>query len=165
MNAEYFRTLFRYHYWAWARVLDQVAKLSQDEYAESRPLDYGSLRATLVHALSAESGYLARWDGKPVESPISEETVATVDALRDRWSGQQQKMDAFLADLTNEGTTREIKQVSARTGQESVTPLWVLMAQIVNHGTQHRSEVALTITQLGHSPGDLDITRYWREQR
>ncbi len=165
MDAEYFRTLFGYHYWARDRVLDQVAKLTQDEYAAPRPLDYGSLRATLVHALSAEAGYLARWDEKPVDSPINEEAVPTAGALRDRWAAQEQKMNAFLKDLTDEGTRREIRQVSARTGQESVNPIWALMAQIVNHGTQHRSEVALIITQLGYSPGDLDITRYLREKR
>lgn len=164
MDADYFRTLFAYSYWAWDRVLNQVGKLSHAEYVAPRALDYGSLRATLLHGLSAEAGYLARWSGQPVDGPINEETVPTFEALRDRWVSQQQTMNTFLTKLTDGDVRREVRQVSARTGREFVNPLWALMAQIVNHGTQHRSEVALTITQLGLSPGDLDLIAYLRGQ-
>jgi uncharacterized damage-inducible protein DinB len=39
-------------------------------------------------------------------------------------------------------------------------PLWQLLAHIANHGTQHRSEAAEMLTQIGRSPGDLDLMQY-----
>jgi uncharacterized damage-inducible protein DinB len=36
-------------------------------------------------------------------------------------------------------------------------PRWLVLAHVVNHGTQHRSEVARYLTECGHSPGELDL--------
>jgi uncharacterized damage-inducible protein DinB len=36
-------------------------------------------------------------------------------------------------------------------------PVAVMLQHLANHGTQHRSEAALLLTQAGRSPGDLDL--------
>jgi uncharacterized damage-inducible protein DinB len=165
MNAEYFRTMLGYSAWAWRRVLDQVAQVSQDDYVASRLRDYGTIRSTLVHALGAEMRYLSVWKGETMGARPDETTAPTAAELRKHWAAHEPAMDAFLAGLTDQDCLRTISQVSPRTGQETTSPLWLLMTQAVTHAMQHRSEVALQVTQLGHSPGDLDVTRYYRERQ
>jgi uncharacterized damage-inducible protein DinB len=41
--------------------------------------------------------------------------------------------------------------------------LWHLLLHLANHGTQHRSEAAVLLTDYGHSPGDLDLIVYLRQ--
>lgn len=40
--------------------------------------------------------------------------------------------------------------------------VWQMIARVLNHGTQHRSEAAYLLAGYGHSPGDLDFNYYVR---
>jgi uncharacterized damage-inducible protein DinB len=38
--------------------------------------------------------------------------------------------------------------------------VWQMLAHVINHGTQHRSEAAALLTTAGRSPGELDMIVY-----
>lgn len=40
---------------------------------------------------------------------------------------------------------------------DDAVPRWLIVAHVVNHGTQHRSELARYLTERGRSPGELDL--------
>ena len=42
-------------------------------------------------------------------------------------------------------------------------PMWQMLAHVVNHGTQHRPEAAVILTEAGRSPGDLDMIFFAEE--
>lgn len=156
---DYYRWLYDYSCWARDRVLAQVAKLDHAAYTASRALDYGSIRGTLVHWLAREVVWLDRWQGQ-ADSLIGESDLPTFHTLTERWAQEEVRMRAFLSQLTNSQLSEAVSYVSALTNKRYAVPLWPMMSHLVNHGTHHRSEVALTLTQLGLSPGDLDLIVY-----
>ncbi len=38
--------------------------------------------------------------------------------------------------------------------------VWQMLAHVINHGTQHRSEAAALLTDAGRSPGEIDMIFY-----
>jgi uncharacterized damage-inducible protein DinB len=63
---------------------------------------------------------------------------------------------AYASSL-DEPAMNEILTWTSSEGVELRAPRWEIVAHIVNHGTQHRAEVARFLTECGHSPGDLDL--------
>jgi uncharacterized damage-inducible protein DinB len=162
MTLAHFRTLFKYNAWANGRVLERVAELSQDEYSAPAGLDHGngSIRATLVHALGTEEAWLERCQGRDLTEVLTEDRIPSHESLRIRWGEAASKWSSLLSRLKEADLDALVTNTSPRSGRTFTNPLWARLMHALNHSTQHRSEVALALTQLGHSPGDLDFLIY-----
>jgi uncharacterized damage-inducible protein DinB len=157
-------TLYDYTYWATARMLDAARQAGDEAYAAPCPeLYYGSLRGTLVHILSAEWIWRTRCqDGNSPTAMLDPQAFPTIDALTERWQVEETAMSLYLAGLKDQDLQRTVSYQSTK-GQLFQNTLWHLLVHGVNHGTQHRSEAAMVLTRLGHSPGDLDMIVHFRE--
>jgi uncharacterized damage-inducible protein DinB len=85
---------------------------------------------------------------RPERKPLPTPATAVV-----WWEAEFREMDGFLAALTD-GMLAYVHNGIA---------VWQMLAHLVNHGTQHRSEAALLLTQAGRSPGELDLIVYLEE--
>lgn len=164
--------LFDYNRWANRRVLDAAAKVPEDAYffAAAPGLSFGNLHATLVHILVAEVVWLARWQGgvppealkdARIAGEIAGHTIPTFEAVKALWREEETKQDVYLAGITDADIVREVSYRN-QYGEANDEPLDQLMAHLINHGTQFRAEAAVRLTQLGCSPGDLDLIVYLR---
>ena len=81
-----------------------------------------------------------------------------VDTWRDAYAGLLP--DNVLLRMSAEIESGRWVRVIDRQGNASDLILWQIMLHQANHATQHRSEVAVMLTQFGHSPGDLDVLDY-----
>lgn len=163
MNRESIALLFQYNTWAWERVLGQAARLTHEQYTAPAATPQGSLRGTLVHALMAETLWPLRLRGESPTLLPREEGVPTFEALIEQWAAARRELSDLLAGLSDDDLAAIIEYRTTK-GAPMANTVWHILAQIVNHGTQHRSEAAMILTGYGCSPGDLDLIVFLREQ-
>lgn len=154
MTIDDIRDLFAFDRWATERVLAALDGLDEVTWTAAQVVDERGLGGILVHHLGAtqrwrhgllEDGQTPRPEKEPLPSP---------DGIRSAWAAEWPAIDAWLAGLDDAWLARDDEGVR----------FWQMLAHVVNHGTQHRSEAAAILTQAGHSPGDLDMIDFWEER-
>lgn len=164
MNKQELLTLYDYNYWANERILRATARVSPADFVAPHAFSHGGLRGTLVHALSAEWIWRVRCQEAVFPTALLQEAdFPTFTDLRMRWQQEEAAMRAYVSSLSDEQINHPIFYKSTD-GAPYEALLWQLLVHIVNHGTQHRSEAAAMVTDLGHSPGNIDLIIYLREQ-
>lgn len=162
MSVEYIRLLYQYSAWANALILDTTAELPHEQYIAGSGVSNGfdaSIRDTLVHTLAAQELWLARFNGGSPTSLLKPEDFRTFSSLRSYWDEVEKHTQLVVKALEPDNVDRVIHYTNTK-WQPFAYPLSQMMIHQVNHATQHRSEVALLLTQFGHSPGDLDFLDY-----
>jgi len=159
MNKQDILTLYKYNQWANAKILNAAANVTQEEYLAPASFPHGGLRGTLVHALFAEWIWRKRWEGTSPDYRLRPEEFPTFDSLCTRWAEEEKQLMDFVDGLTDERLNNTFNYMNT-SGKPFTRILWQAMAHLVNHGTQHRSEAAAILTQLGHSPGDIDLISF-----
>jgi uncharacterized damage-inducible protein DinB len=150
MRAEDIRFLFGYDRWATERVLAVLGGIPDEVWSAVDVVGERGLGGVLVHQLGAAQ----RWrhgiqrDGLEPEPEL--EALPTVEELRARWVAEWEVVDTWLPTVDDAFLAYVHEGV----------PIWQMLAHVVNHGTQHRSEAAALLTEAGHSPGDLDMIFY-----
>jgi uncharacterized damage-inducible protein DinB len=157
----YVATLYDYHAWANQRVLIAARSLGPDDLDSTPLAGLASLRSILVHTLSAAWTWRSRLEGVSPTSLLKPADFPSLDTISTRWAEEDQALRAHIAGLDDLALQREVAYTTT-SGAAFVTPCWQILAQVANHGTQHRSEAAALLTALGSSPGDLDMIIFFR---
>jgi uncharacterized damage-inducible protein DinB len=150
------RDLYDYNAWANARILDTAASLTSTQLLAPGGASFDSVRDTLVHTMGAQWLYLERWQGRSPRALPEASAFPDLAAIRTRWNEIEGDTESFLATLDDARLAANVTYTNAQ-GVPWTYPLWQQMVHQVNHATQHRSEAAVLLTQLGHSPGWLDL--------
>lgn len=164
MQPEEVTLLFAYDAWATERVLDQAAQVNQAELLAPRPFGQGSLRDTLVHLVSAMWIWRTRCqEGRSPTQFLKAGDFADMAAVRSRWQAESAAIRDYVAGLSAADLSGMFHYQDTR-GNTHQDKLWQILAHVINHSTQHRTEVAAILTTLGFSPGDLDLIVYLRQK-
>lgn len=155
MIAEQLRKLFAFNDWAWQRVFASVEKLDDETYQAPRMLFEGSIHGTLVHCLSAEIIWLSRLQGVSPKSLLDPGEIANFQAVRERWQPVSDEWDRFLQDLTDEACMQIVEYRNTRGNGFSLVTADILQ-HVVNHATEHRSQLTPILYDLGVATKPLD---------
>ncbi len=154
MTASVLNDAFAHHIWATERLLDECSALTPDELQTSAPGTYGSIIDTLGHLVRSDGWYLSFFREGITEA--GEE--ATLGELRSAiTSNGAVWMDVLAGDLDPDTDIVEYDN-----GWEVHSPVGVRLAQVIHHGSDHRSHVCTALTILGRTPPDLDVWAYAR---
>jgi uncharacterized damage-inducible protein DinB len=153
-------TMYDYSYWANARLFPVVARLTDDEFTREIAGSYGSVRTTLVHMMSAESGWLDRCGGPPRGERLNPADFPTLETVARCWTTYEAQMRRFLGSLTDADLTRSIAYTIPPLGVSGEGRVGDLLHHAVIHNIHHRGQVALLLRALGHVPGNVDILFY-----
>jgi uncharacterized damage-inducible protein DinB len=160
MNISDIQFLFDYNYWANQLILNKAADLSPQQLTQASSFPWGSLQGTLIHTLVSENSWRNLLQSQRLlEKRLDEnESFPTLDSIANFWKKEESEMRAFLNSLQDRDMENIIGYDIPEGRRERV--LWQCLVHVVNHGTQHRSECAQMLTDSGHSPGGIDLTRY-----
>jgi len=155
MQPETLLTFVRFHAWANQRILASAAELTDDEFRRATNLDHGSAFRTLRHLVDVDWSWREFCEGNDVGETCLWDTGVALDdlaSIREVCTQEDDRLRRYVGSL-DEATLTE----SLAMGEDRSVPRWLILAHVVNHGTQHRSELSRYLTECGPSPGELDL--------
>jgi uncharacterized damage-inducible protein DinB len=146
---------FGHHVWATRQLIDACVALEPEQLETTVPGTYGSIIETMRHLVAADCGYLfALTGGDHIEIDEAGMDLAGLRTEMERngpaWSAlvaQQIDPDTDVVRHRDDGT-------------DSHAPLGIRLAQVVHHGTDHRSQICTALTTLGVEPPLIDVWDY-----
>lgn len=149
---------FAHNVWATLRLIDACSELSDEQLETSLPGTYGSILDTLRHVVASDAGYLNRLsDGR---HPRIEEADMRLSELR---SVMEANGEAWTEILDAGPDPREMVTVRRDDGSAFGAPRGIRLAQVIHHGTDHRSQICTALTSLGIEPPPIDVWDYGQE--
>jgi uncharacterized damage-inducible protein DinB len=151
------RDAFAHEAWANAALLSFLQELTPEQRRATTPGAYGSVGETLRHHLDAAAWYQHRlglerlaWEADDVATEDVAELRRRADEVAARWER------VFEGPFDPERVLDPVEEVQP----PEHTKAGVYVAQVLNHGSEHRGQVCTILTTLGIDPPELDVWAY-----
>jgi uncharacterized damage-inducible protein DinB len=143
---------FDHHVWATIKLMDACDTLSPEQLATEVPGTYGSILHTMRHLVGADASYLFVMTRERVQN-IDEERMDLAE-LRAVMERNAKAWSQLLSDGVDPS------EVLVRTwddGSQTQAPYGIRLAQVLHHGTDHRSQICTALTTIGIEPPLIDV--------
>jgi len=146
---------FGHHVWATLRLIETSESLDEGQLQATAAGTYGSIIDTLRHLVASDRSYLATLSGGKVERVDDEDM--TLPDLRAIMVEDGPEWSRVIAELDDPDriVVREYPD-----GRVNRSPAGIRLAQVLHHGTDHRSQICTILTTLGIEPPDIDVWEF-----
>ncbi|MEP7003919.1 MAG: DinB family protein [Chloroflexota bacterium] len=128
-----------YDNWATETLVDFCLGLTPQQLELTTPGTMGTVKATLIHLVAAKERYGASLAGSQAPAEAIRETTTTdlgpvkarskvLSGFFDEFAGGTIDLDATIERRAADGTVQKM-------------PMWVLLAQFLHHGNEHRAQL------------------------
>jgi uncharacterized damage-inducible protein DinB len=149
---------FAHHVWATLRVIDACLALGPEQLETAVPGTYGSILQTVRHLVGADAWYL---------STLTADDARLIDdegmGLRDLRTAMERHHTAWSGFLAQDPDPDAVIVRRRDDGSEFHAPLGIRLAQVLHHGTDHRSQICTALTMLGLDPPGVDVWDFGSE--
>lgn len=157
--ARHLEKVFVYNEWAWQRVFPSLAALPPEEYFRERPFFWGSLHGLTVHSYGAEWIWFQRVQGTSPTALPQADAFPDLAAVRARWDPLRAEWRSFAQGLTDADLAQVVTSQNTQ-GAPRRLVLADLLQHVMNHATEHRSQMTPILFQLGHATEPLDYSQF-----
>jgi uncharacterized damage-inducible protein DinB len=152
MTAPILVDAFAHHVWATDRVFDVVAQLTDDQVSQPVPGTYGSIFDTLRHIVGSDAWYLhVITEGRVPR--VDEESMSLAE-LRAEMARHGALWSSVITERADPAQVVEVHRDDGTTGR---APIGIRLAQVLHHGSDHRSQICTGLTALGIVPPEIDV--------
>jgi uncharacterized damage-inducible protein DinB len=152
MSGSLLNDAFAHHVWATLRLVDACAELDPSQLDTVIPGTYGSILDTMRHLVAADSSYLSVTTGEG--APVVDEDRMGLHELRAVMEGHG---NAWPRLLDKDPDANAVIVRHRDDGSETHATVGIRLAQVLHHGTDHRSQICTALTGFGIEPPDIDV--------
>jgi len=154
MTASLLDDAIAHHIWATQRLIDACKELTDEQLTTPAAGTYGSILDTFRHLVITDCWYVTFFRDEPQR--LEEGAEVGLDELRAAITAN----GADWMELLASGPDGETDVVERGDGWNFHSPLGFRLAQVIQHGTDHRSQICTALTSLGVEPPEIDLWAY-----
>lgn len=157
-----FSALARQNAYANDMLFQEASKLSLEELIGTKSPSRNSAYQLLVHLLAAEGNYWGQICGERRRN-VNQVAATSITEIVSVAAEHNEGFLKFVTSLTDDDFGRAVT-FEFSNGSRLVYPVWQLLTQTYLHSMQHRGELSILLSELGHPlPIDDIIVRFTEE--
>lgn len=158
MGSNILANIFQHHRWSNLVLIDFLSGLTDEQLELTVPGTYGSSINTIRHLISGDADYVRIIPDAPRVPQIARDgPFGGWDELRRVADAADTALIAYV-----DGLTDDMFFIDMDDGEEFTLARSILLAQIIHHATEHRSQIRTTLSAHGIKPPEISLWA-WRK--